>query len=254
MLYIIQYDKLTYILKNTAFYHHYFANLTDLFRNYFTLFTVSQDDTLPIQSGSGLCTSHQEGSGILDHFSIDKIADVVKQKLLPTVTAELTKLIPAAATAANTAWQNFNLNQPAELEVVPENTTPPLPFNNTVSKCDLNDVFDESRLLKLLPPSHRRKAEVLIRQFNKHPNELTWSSDGTILVDEVSIPNSDIYLLLPLLFKSSRQSKAPGFEDFVLKIKEMGLDHLINSKHVKSIKSIASSPKTNKSKNWWFIG
>lgn len=199
----------------------------------------SRDDlTIPIQSGSGLSSNPSE--------------DVIKQ-LADAVTERVTQQI-------SKTWQTYNLTQPQTAEVESEDTSAPLPYNNEVKKNDLNDVFDEKQLLKLVPARYKHKAQILLKQFDNHPNEITWSPDGSILIDQVSLPQSDIYLLFPLLFqKSSNPSKIAGFDDFVAKIKEMGLDHLTNSRITKSLKVVKKSiePQTLKnsdSKNWWYIG
>jgi hypothetical protein len=107
----------------------------------------------------------------------------------------------------------------------------------------------------LVPPRYRRQAEVLLQQFNKHGNELTWNSDGVIFIDQISLPNSDIFVLFPYLFKSKHPKDLNGFEDFLKKINEMGLTHLIVSKHSQRSNNLNSSlPSTSKSQNWWFLG
>jgi hypothetical protein len=112
---------------------------------------------------------------------------------------------------------------------------------------------DEERLLKLVPPRYRRQAQILINQFNIRGNELTWNSDGIIFIDQISLPNSNIYVLFPYLFKMKHPKDLNGFDDFTKKISEMGLDHLI----VKRFKSVPEQRVKNISKNtsvnWWFL-
>ena len=93
-----------------------------------------------------------------------------------------------------------------------------------------------------------------MEQFNSRGNELTWNSDGVIFIDQVSIPNSDIFLLFPYLFKAKHPKNLNGLQDFVQKIKEMGLDHLITVGIKKSTKNQDSPTKTGESVNWWFLG
>jgi hypothetical protein len=116
----------------------------------------------------------------------------------------------------------------------------------------LNYIFffsDEQRLLKLVPSRFRRQAETLLNQFDQRGNELTWNSDGIIFVDQVSIPDSNIYQLFPYLFKMKHPKNLCGFEDFQKKIFDMGLQHLIVKRYNK--------PQTKNSKeatmNWWFL-
>ena len=99
-----------------------------------------------------------------------------------------------------------------------------------------------------------RRASKLLEQFNKRGNELTWNSDGIIFIDQTSIPESDIFLFFPKLFKKSLPKNLPGFEDFVQKIADMGLDHLISSKSPKSDHISGEGSSKITSPNWWYIG
>lgn len=155
------------------------------------------------------------------------------------------KILPTATTS----WQNFNLEPPAIVQLGSPNTKSAIPFGVEAKKDDLNDSFDEKELLKLISTGNRKQAKVLLDQFNKRGHDLTWTSDGTILIDEISIPESNIFVLFPLLFKRSK-SNLPGFNAFVNKIKEMGLDHLIKARPIKEVKTI----ETTNSQNWWYLG
>ena len=119
-------------------------------------------------------------------------------------------------------------------------------------KNDENDSFDEKRLIRLIPSRHKKQATILLQEFNDRGNELTWNSDGVIFIDQVGIPESDIFVLFPYLFKARHPKSLNGFEDFVKKIQDMGLDHLTmkKSRH-------QSSPKLSvqtTSENWWYLG
>ncbi len=185
-----------------------------------------------------------------------------------------------------TTWSNFDLTRPSTSVIGSVNTTPPLPYGNLEKKNDENDEFgncicnklitcyiyyenltfiinfhnqyvsDEMKLLKTIPPRYRRQAATLIRQFENRGNELTWNSDGVIFIDQTSIPESDIFLLFPYLFKHKFPKTLLGFEDFLQKIEEMGLSHLIlQKKFTKRSKYLKSESKMEKkdSTNWWFL-
>ncbi len=112
------------------------------------------------------------------------------------------------------------------------------------------------KLLKTVPPRYQRQASVLIKQFENRGNELTWNSDGIIFIDQTSIPESNIFVLFPYLFKHKHPKTLIGFEDFVQKIDDMGLTHLILPKYHRRKKMSGSKPieKTEKSStNWWFL-
>ena len=112
---------------------------------------------------------------------------------------------------------------------------------------------DEEKLVKLVPPKHRRQAATLLRQFDARGNELTWNSDGIIFIDQTSIPNSNIYVLFPYLFKHKHPKPLPGFDDFINKIKAMGLEHLILQKSLKTTEKVSFSNQKSEP-NWWYLG
>jgi hypothetical protein len=103
----------------------------------------------------------------------------------------------------------------------------------------------------LVPTKHRRQAEVLLKQFNVRGNELTWNSDGIIFIDQTSVPESNIYVLFPYLYKMKHPKNLPGFDDFIKKLHEMGLDHLI----LKRYSPLQRAKPTSKQStvNWWFL-
>ncbi len=105
--------------------------------------------------------------------------------------------------------------------------------------------------MKLVPSHHRRQAQILLKQFNVRGNELTWNSDGVIFVDQTSIPESNIFVLFPYLFKMKHPKNLAGFDDFIKKIHEMGLDHLIVKKFtaLQRVKNTSNKPSVN----WWFL-
>ena len=80
-----------------------------------------------------------------------------------------------------------------------------------------------------------------------------------IFIDSVSIPNSDIFLYFPYLFKAKRRKNLPGYEDFVQKIIEMGLSDFIFKRKPNFYVS-KEQEEENKKKNfgvgkpnWWFL-
>jgi hypothetical protein len=108
----------------------------------------------------------------------------------------------------------------------------------------------------MVPIRFRKQAEILLHEFDNRGNELTWNSDGVIFIDQVSIPESDIFILFPYLFKNKHPQTLKGFEDFYNKIESMGLEHLITTKPKQKAKSNLSSlsnNSSNSSQNWWFL-
>lgn len=137
-------------------------------------------------------------------------------------------------------------------------------YNANVIKSDLNSVFDEKELLKKVPKNYLDNAKHLLEEFDKRGQELTWNSSGTIFINQIALPLSNIYVLFPLLFKKKGLIK-PGFENFVQKIYDMGLGSLIV--HDRFIKQLEENKITGSGENithkveevnntvpWWYIG
>ena len=111
-------------------------------------------------------------------------------------------------------------------------------------------------MLSFVPQKYRKKARSLLQHFNSRGNELTYDSSGIIYIDSVAIPNSDIFVYFPYLFKAKRRKDLNGFQDFVQKIIDMGLSDLIFQKEInyQIEKSVKDSKGSNHSElNWWFI-
>ena len=114
-----------------------------------------------------------------------------------------------------------------------------------------------------MPQKYRKKASQLLKEFNVRGNELTYDSSGVIYIDGVSIPNSDIFVLFPYLFKAKRRKNLVGFEDFYQKIVDMGLLDFIYRREVKfhiekekkpiKPKESKSTDKDDSDVNWWFL-
>lgn len=141
---------------------------------------------------------------------------------------------------------------------------PPTNFDVKLVKDDLNDVFDEQKLLALVPNSHKKSAKILLTQFDKRGEELTWNSTGTIFINQISIPGSNIYVLFPLLFKK-QYKKIQGFDEFVQKINDMGLNDLIvvkakyksyepNDIVKQTLIGGANAKSDSIAVPWWYIG
>ena len=197
-------------------------------------------------SGAGLLTNLLDFAGLEPHHLVEKIAEVVIKKIN-------TSLVPPA-------YQNYNLGPPAQVSTENPDTTPSAPFAIAHTKDDLNDKYDEVHLLKTLSPKFRRQGQILLKEFDKRANQITWTGDGTLLIDQTSIPQSNIFVIFPLLFKATKfATKLPGFEDLVLKIHEIGLGHLIKSKlrqgkvSSKKLTVTSEAPSASNAK-WWFIG
>jgi hypothetical protein len=134
-----------------------------------------------------------------------------------------------------------------------------MPYDHKLIKTDLNDQKDTLKVLTKVPKKHWNNAIRLLESFEERSGEISYDCMGTIYVNEEAIPNSNIFELMPYLFKK-QTPKLPGFLDFINKIDEMNLQHLIvyRPKEVrlvskKSTQSVTDN-NSNPSTNWWYLG
>lgn len=200
---------------------------------------------IPLDDQRDLSEEESELVGAGSGDLVAKIADVVLKKILPSVQQ----------------YQNYNLNPPAEIDIVNPSLNPQLPFQVKTTKDDLNDVYDEKALLRLIPPRFKRQAHVLLKQFNEKGQDITWSPEGHLYIDEISIPESNFFILFPALFKKVNAKKITGYQELTKKLEEMGLIHLLpyniqTKAKKKSVTVVSSLEATTSSlpENWWFIG
>lgn len=123
-------------------------------------------------------------------------------------------------------------------------------------KNDENDVFDEVALLEKVPKSQLQKAKSLLQVFDSHPEEVTWNTSGVVFIDDVSIPNSDINKIFPLLFdrKDISNSNVYGLKELILKIDLMGKSHLICQKVKSFVSADSISSDDSETNPWYYIG
>jgi len=191
--------------------------------------------------------NEQIGSGsseLLTRQNLKEIIDLVKQELTE-------KPRPVVST-----WQNYGLTEPTITAIGhPENVE--LPRSNVViEKSDLNDRFDEKKLLRKIPREKKSKASELLQAIEARPSEITFDSDGVLYIDENGIEGSNIFKLFPLLFQKTVRKKFTGFEDFVKKLSDMGLEHLIeNSNKIQASKSLDTALKSTfkPDEQWWYL-
>ena len=221
----------------------------------------NQAIVIPNQSGSGIGSDlvAQSGSGVgIDVLSLEKIAALVAEKLnQPTSSSQQLNFEPVIPN-----FPIFDRPEPTLATGEDEPTDPPKLYDFTLTKSDLNDRADEKKVLHCVPKRHWPNAIRLIQAFEQNPTSLTYDCSGTIYVDQTAIPESNIYLFMPQLFKK-KVSHLPGFADFVAKISDMGLQHLI-AYQPKAVKLISTKKVGNgetasfsadpKNDNWWYIG
>jgi len=115
--------------------------------------------------------------------------------------------------------------------------------------------FDESHLLSGLKNFQKKKALAIISELKKQPDQITFDTNGTVIIEGKSIPESNISDYLKALF--SGKSSPVGFKDFVLKMQEIGLSRYIPKK---SLPKKDFDPNVIVEKNpfsmekWYYIG
>ena len=205
------------------------------------------------QSGSGEQSEDTEqfGGGSLPGTS-SLLSEPTLEKIASIVVKKLGKNVPSTS-----SWRTYERSEPTVAVTVPENTNPPIAYDHKIVKTDLNDQKDTEKVLRKVPRKHLSNAIRLLESFEERSDELTYDCTGTIYIDQESIPNSNIFELMPYLFKK-QSTKLPGFQDFVHKIVEMGLEHLIayRPKEVRLISNTASQSTKNPKSNtpWWYLG
>ena len=213
---------------------------------------------IPQQAGAGISTSSPvlpEQAGAGQSFSLDHIVSLVARKLADPSTSQSLPFRPVISN-----WSSYERTEPTVTTSSDELVEPATSYDHTLTKTDLNDRLDERKALSLVPKKHWPNAIRLLDSFETRSDELSYDCQGHIFINQTAIPDSNIFQFMPLLFKK-REKNPPGFADFVNKIAEMGLDHLI-AYRPKEILSVAkktiqghgdfsADPKND---NWWYIG
>ena len=117
-------------------------------------------------------------------------------------------------------------------------SSPPLVLAVVEKKNVENSSTAENILLSKVAPSFRPKAKSLLEAFNKNPQQLTWNDEGELIINNESVPNANVFHLLPAVYKTSitKNKSLPGFIEFVNQIGAMGLAHLISPKLLRGFK------------------
>jgi hypothetical protein len=132
----------------------------------------------------------------------------------------------------------------------------PAEATNVVHKSnqEFND-FDEKHILSGLKNFQKKKALAIINEFKKQPDQITFDTNGTVIIEGKSIPESNISDYFKALF--SGKSSPVGFKDFLIKMQQMGLSRYIPKK---SIPARDFDPNEIVEKNpfslekWYYIG
>ncbi len=131
-----------------------------------------------------------------------------------------------------------------------------------IKKSDENDPIEEGLLLKNIPENNKNSARRILELFNDNSNNITFDLNGVVYVDKNSLPNSNIFSLLPELFKEKPDLNLPGFLELVSEIINLGHGYLLNKNYLKGILRLNNSGerdelhdylKPDKSR-WFYLG
>ena len=158
-------------------------------------------------------------------------------------------------------WAYYEREEPTVVTKTGVLTQPQNVYGVSISKSDLSDNFDLKKALKKISKEDRTKALQLLGEIEKRSPELTFNSKGVIVIDGESIPLSNFFLFLPLLYKKRIPKSLPGFPDFLAKLNSMGLYHLFSlKKSYKAKVKLENEFNTQlkervegPSKSWWLL-
>jgi hypothetical protein len=117
-------------------------------------------------------------------------------------------------------------------------------------------------LLKSISGQYQNRAKKLLTELHNNNNGLSWDKNGVICIDSVILPNSNIKILFPKLFKKvCKPDKVKYLNEVSSKIATLGLGSLLNRNLTNGLirtKSIDNhyelSLKVNANQKWWYIG
>ena len=188
----------------------------------------------------------------------DLILEAISEGFKGIVQHQLASLQKGGSFAPN----NLNDLAPAPPQSVPIEEHQPTSGFDSLIKSDENNFGDENNLIGKIPKKFRSRAQQLLEAFNENSASFSWNSDGTIFIDGESLPLSNIFILMPELFKSNPNKELPGFYEVVKQLANLGLGHLINRQILRGLRR--SGPLENQTLlfnyvkqnpgKWFFLG
>jgi len=218
-------------------------DIEDQFNELSKKYQELQDKNINESTQTGAGSSHKLS---LNSTELKHIVDLVKQE----ITVQPQKV--------DKTWQNYELSPPTVVALGHPQQKQLSVYDIEKTKTDLNDKFDEKRLLKKVPKEFRSKAEELLAILEERSSDLTFDSTGDIFINEESIPGSNIFKFFPLLFKKKSPKKFTGYQEFVQKLIDMGLGRFIQypidqSKAMKFDKALDKEISPKQSDQWWYL-
>jgi len=206
----------------------------------------------------------QSGSGSTSHHS--PISDNLIKSVTELVTKQLQsqfQLIPLQHNSQEGSGANDLISQfPEPIDDNVDKPVDVIPTTSTVHKSDLSGHFEDENLMKLVPNKFKEKAKSLLIQLQKHPSDITWTSNGTIFLGQNSLPNSNIFYLFPKLFKPvTDPEKTIYLSAIATTIATLGLGKYINQKLISGLTRRAPlsnseqlKTKIQSTKHWYYLG
>lgn len=219
---------------------------------------------------------------LLDYFPA--VANFIPGLSQASTAANLAaQYLPAAASAlgsiGNVAKQMFGKGEELKAEEQTgcgdneDDVTPEVPinFNQNMQKLiapgdvqtfnENRPFFHKSDLLKRIPKRFHSKASQLLDYIAQNPLSIHWTENGVISVTGDQIPNSNIYVVFPELYKFHPNLKIPGLTNVLQYLCSYGLGHLIRKtkywflvRHSKSRKLNQIGKGLPKDIPWYYLG
>jgi len=225
----------------------------------------------PISESQNQQTLEQTGSGIVHspHFSHDELIKQITSK----VAAELKHLynnqkVSSEQTGAGADDLIADLPSPSsdvEQDISKQYntvTTAPPGTDVVIHKSKQSSEIADQSLINILPGRFKTRGAKLLQSLSNFPSTLTWSNTGIVFINQLSVPNSNIYEIFPKLFKFVKNLDSVfGLSEVINTVASLGFGSLINRQYVSGLTrpykilnqdTIFEDLKTHK--YWWFLG
>lgn len=80
-------------------------------------------------------------------------------------------------------------------------------------------IYTPTYIKKLIPKSYRKKAEILLDILLNNKDKISWKNDGSLVIDNDIIENSNIVDLVNYSLRSLKRSKPNGWDKFMETLK-----------------------------------
>lgn len=208
--------------------------------------STSQDSDLKpnhatVDDGSSENTANQIGSGQDSKSLADSISDL-KQELSDYLTAHVTNLVTDLFKQHFNQIKHSPLNeqsgkgsgdlQPLKTDTFLTFDSEPTPGTSVNDKSVDKQVtqVDIVDLLSKIPSAYHDDARKLLAYFLDNPTAISWDENGILTVDDITIPQSNIFQIFPQLYAKTPKSTLPGFVTLCTYIFTAGLQNLIKIK------------------------